>query len=141
MSSKDTQVITAEIRKLYREEISKVMFKTVVEARFQQPLPTSYTKIVLYPTRSFLGACVNFTVTLTSVVFGQSFEEIFCTSLFFRNTTVTRKINQASESNDFWINSLQPGVAFLYPLKTSENLLSFLMFSGSIDKQHQAVKD
>ena len=30
---------------------------------------------------------------------------------------------------------MQPGVAFLYPLKTSENL----RFSGGIEKQHQAV--
>ena len=37
------------------------------------------------------------------------------------------------------INPLQPGVAFLYPLKTSENLLSFLMFSERIEKQHRAV--
>ena len=33
----------------------------------------------------------------------------------------------------FAINPLQPGVAFLYPLKTSENL-GFLMFSGGIEK-------
>ena len=32
-----------------------------------------------------------------------------------------------------WFNSLQPVVAFLYPLKTSENL------SGGIKKQHWAV--
>ena len=37
------------------------------------------------------------------------------------------------------INPLQPGVAFLYPLKTSENLKGFLMFSGGIEKQHRAV--
>ena len=36
------------------------------------------------------------------------------------------------------INPLQPSVASLYPLKTSENL-GFLMFSGGIDKQHWAV--
>ena len=34
---------------------------------------------------------------------------------------------------------LQPGVAFLYPLKTSENLLGFLLFSGGIEKQHRVV--
>ena len=37
------------------------------------------------------------------------------------------------------INPLKPGVAFLYPLKTSANL--FLMFSGGIGKQHRAVMD
>ena len=38
------------------------------------------------------------------------------------------------------INPLQPGVAFLYPLKISENLgkpKGFLMFSGGIEKQHR----
>ena len=33
------------------------------------------------------------------------------------------------------INPLQPGVAFLYSLKIS----GFLMFSGSIEKQHQVI--
>ena len=33
------------------------------------------------------------------------------------------------------LNLLQPGVAFLNPLKTS----GFLMFSGGIEKQHWAV--
>ena len=37
------------------------------------------------------------------------------------------------------VNPLQPGAVYLYPLKTSENLKGFLMFSGGIDKQHQAV--
>ena len=32
-------------------------------------------------------------------------------------------------------NPLQPGVAFLYPSKTSENLQVFLIFSGGIEKQ------
>ena len=32
-------------------------------------------------------------------------------------------------------NPLQPGVAFLYPLKT----LGFLMFSEGIEKQHRAA--
>ena len=41
------------------------------------------------------------------------------------------KVHQLSLS----INPLQPGVAYLYPPKTSENL----MFSGGIDNQHQAV--
>ena len=36
------------------------------------------------------------------------------------------------------IDPLQPGVAFLYSLKTSENLELFL-FSGGVDKQHGAV--
>ena len=36
------------------------------------------------------------------------------------------------------LNPLQPGVDYLYPLKTSENL-GFLMFSGGIDKQYRAV--
>ena len=35
-------------------------------------------------------------------------------------------------------NSLQPGVAYLYPLKTSEPKC-FLMFSEGIDKQRQVV--
>ena len=38
-------------------------------------------------------------------------------------------------------NPLQPGVAFLHPLKTSENLKVFWCFQGGIDKQHQAVMD
>ena len=33
------------------------------------------------------------------------------------------------------ISPLQPGVAYLHPMKTSENL----MFSGGIDKQQWAV--
>ena len=43
------------------------------------------------------------------------------------------------------INPLQRGVAFLYPLKTSENLENirkpkgFLMLSGGIEKQHRVV--
>ena len=52
-------------------------------------------------------------------------------------------------------NQLQRGVAYLYPLKTSENLKvfclsippgnirkpkSFLMIPGGIDKQHRAVR-
>ena len=36
-------------------------------------------------------------------------------------------------------NPLHPGVAFLYPLKTSKRSLGFLMFSGGIDKQHKPV--
>ena len=36
------------------------------------------------------------------------------------------------------LNPLQPGVAFLYLLKILENL-SFLMFSGGIEKQHLAI--
>ena len=39
------------------------------------------------------------------------------------------------------INPLQPGDAFLYPLKTSENLKVFSMFSGGKGKQHRAVMD
>ena len=35
-------------------------------------------------------------------------------------------------------NSLQPRVAYLHPLKT-KTTQGFLMFSGSIGKQHQAV--
>ena len=33
-------------------------------------------------------------------------------------------------------NILQPNVAYLYPLITSEKLEVFLMFLGSINKQH-----
>ena len=36
-------------------------------------------------------------------------------------------------------NPLQPGVAFLYPLKTSKNLKDILMFSEGIEKQRRAV--
>ena len=39
---------------------------------------------------------------------------------------------------DTSINPLQAVVAFLYSLKTSENLKGFL-FSGDIEKQHRAV--
>ena len=35
-------------------------------------------------------------------------------------------------------NPLEPGDAYLYPLKTSENLQVFC-FQGGTDKQHQAV--
>ena len=35
------------------------------------------------------------------------------------------------------INPLQPGITFLYLLKTPEDL--FLIFSGGIEKQHRAV--
>ena len=39
-----------------------------------------------------------------------------------------------------YFNPLQPSVAFLYPLKTPENLNEgFLMFSGGVEKQHRAV--
>ena len=40
-----------------------------------------------------------------------------------------------------WVNSnpLHFSVAFLYPLKTSENLKVFLIFSGGIENQHRAV--
>ena len=37
----------------------------------------------------------------------------------------------------FYINSLQPGVGFLYPLKTLRQPLGFLMLSGGTEKQHQ----
>ena len=37
------------------------------------------------------------------------------------------------------LNPLQPGVAYLYPLKTSEKTLGFLMFTECIDKHHRAV--
>ena len=41
------------------------------------------------------------------------------------------------------INSLKSGVAYLYPhappLKKKRKLKGFLMFSGGIGKQHQAV--
>ena len=45
------------------------------------------------------------------------------------------------KNKSYFIDPLQPGVAFLYPLKT-ENLKGFLMFfSGGIEKQHWAVMD
>ena len=37
------------------------------------------------------------------------------------------------------LNPLQPGVAYLYPPESVRKPLDFLMFSGSIDKQHRAV--
>ena len=37
------------------------------------------------------------------------------------------------------LNPLQPGVAFLYPLKYIRIAKGFLMFLGSIEKQHRAV--
>ena len=40
---------------------------------------------------------------------------------------------------ELWFNPLQPGVAFLYPLKTSRKPIDFLMFSGGKEKQHRAV--
>ena len=36
-------------------------------------------------------------------------------------------------------NPLEPSVAYLHSLKTSEKPLGFLMFSGGIDKQNQAL--
>ena len=36
-------------------------------------------------------------------------------------------------------NPLHPGVAFLYPLKTLEDLKVFWCFQGDIEKQHRAV--
>ena len=40
----------------------------------------------------------------------------------------------------FILNPLQTSVAFLYPLKISENLKVFFMFSGGIEKQHWVVE-
>ena len=37
------------------------------------------------------------------------------------------------------LNSLQPGVAFLYPPKNTRKPKGFLIFSGGIEKQHGAV--
>ena len=37
----------------------------------------------------------------------------------------------------FRFNSVQSNVPFLHPLKTSENLLGFLMFSGVVKREHQ----
>ena len=45
----------------------------------------------------------------------------------------------AAESDELdFFNPLQPGVAFLYLLKTSENL-GFLIFSEGIEEQHRVV--
>ena len=41
--------------------------------------------------------------------------------------------NENLKMNTVVINSLQPGVAFLYPLKTSENL------KATLEKQHWAL--
>ena len=51
-------------------------------------------------------------------------------SLLFKDPVVIMK-----EDMSWLFNLLQSSVAYLYPLKTSENL----MFSGGIDKQHKAV--
>ena len=48
--------------------------------------------------------------------------------------TVSKRFSHNLESKRL-INSLQPGVAYLQPLKTSKIPLGFLMFSRSIDKQ------
>ena len=45
-----------------------------------------------------------------------------------------RQIDECQNLGKF-VNPLQPGVAFLYPQKTSENL----MFSGGMEKQHWAI--
>ena len=37
----------------------------------------------------------------------------------------------------FRFNSFQSNVSFLHPLKTSENLLGFLMFSRGVKREHQ----
>ena len=62
------------------------------------------------------------------------------------NDCKSKKRNETLKyDNVFSINPLQPGFAFLHSLKTSENLKvfrkpkSFLIFSGGIEKQHQAV--
>ena len=44
-----------------------------------------------------------------------------------------------SNRNKIYFNPLQHGVAFLYPLKTSEKPKGFMILSGGIEKQHQAV--
>ena len=51
------------------------------------------------------------------------------------------RVNTLAYQNhvDFLINPLEPGIAYLYSLKISENSLGFLIFSGGIDKQRRAV--
>ena len=39
------------------------------------------------------------------------------------------------------IDSLQPGVTYLYPPENIRKPLGFLMFSGGIENQHRAVMD
>ena len=43
----------------------------------------------------------------------------------------------SSKSDEIY--TLQAGVAFLYPLKTPEKPLGFLMFPAGIGKQHRTV--
>ena len=53
---------------------------------------------------------------------------------------VTPQENQAMKSDVLSINPLQPGVAYLYTLETSENVYVY-MFSGSTVKEHWVVMD
>ena len=52
--------------------------------------------------------------------------------------TIPRSNLKVTCSDKNFLNPLQPGIAYLYPLKTSENL-GFLMFSGGINKKHRAL--
>ena len=68
-------------------------------------------------------------------------DELFIISFWFSIFYGIRR-KECSANLFCWLtrfNPLQPSVAFLYPLKTSEKPKGFLMFSGVIEKQHQDV--
>ena len=61
-----------------------------------------------------------------------------CKNIYDNSSYLLSFGNEKWQSLQISFNPLQPGVAFLYPLKTS-NPEGFLGFSGGIEKQHQTV--
>ena len=57
-----------------------------------------------------------------------------CKNIYDNSSYLLSFGNEKWQSLQISFNPLQPGVAFLYPLKTSKNLKVF-----SIEKQHRAV--
>ena len=57
-----------------------------------------------------------------------------------KEKAIPRRFTTVNVINSKYINPLLPGVPFLYPLKTSENLC-FFIFSADIKREHQAVMD
>ena len=53
--------------------------------------------------------------------------------------TNSKTISFGKKTRKKVMNPLQPGVAYLYPLKPIRKPIGFLMFSGDIDKQKRAV--
>ena len=110
---------------------------------FKTALITSFT-LLLVSLKYFNG----FTVAVSSSLYFYSHKnchilpgisgKVHITAKFQRiefDKYATRDLHLYSRLYYIYLfNPLQPSVAFLYPLKTSEN--GFLMFSGAIEKQH-----